>query len=183
MAFYSRAFTALFVLAAALAYGVDAAEVTVKGSLICNGACVPEPKEGEHGLVIFAIDGTPEIRAELDRIMKEFYPDKGLDADAAQKLMDQFTMRLKYHVDPASPALKDRKQGKGHDCMPATASAVTGTVSEKDGKKWIMATHIEATKLRFPDTMYAADKPFTTSDKVPITLKIDDKLSLKCVHI
>src|SRR5262245_18863415 len=108
MAFYSRA-SALFALLVVLvsAIGASGAEVTLKGSLICNGACIPEPKEGDHGLVIFAIDGTPEIRDELERIMKEFYPEKGLDADAAQKLMDHFSARLKYLVDPASPALKD----------------------------------------------------------------------------
>jgi hypothetical protein len=45
-----------------------------------TGRASPEPKEGDHGLVVFAINGTPEVRDELDRIMKEFYPDKGFDA-------------------------------------------------------------------------------------------------------
>jgi hypothetical protein len=80
------------------------AEITLKGSLICNGACVPEPKAEDHVLVVFAIDGTPAIRAEVDRIVKEFYPDKGLDAEAAQKLMDQFSTRLKFYVAPDSRA-------------------------------------------------------------------------------
>src|SRR5262249_55226154 len=68
-------------------------EVTLKGSVVCNGACVPDPKKEDHGLVVFAIDGTAEIRATLERIMKDYYPDKGLDAEAAQKLMDQFSTR------------------------------------------------------------------------------------------
>src|SRR5262249_60790589 len=56
-----------------------ATEVTLKGSMVCNGACVPNPKAEDHGMVLFAIDGTAEIRAEVDKIMKDFYQDKGLD--------------------------------------------------------------------------------------------------------
>ena len=106
----------------------DDSMVTLKGSLVCNGACIPDPKAADHVMVLFAIDGSAEVRAEVARIMKDFYPDNGLDADAAQKLMDQFSTRLKYHIAPDSPALKMMKpKGKDHYCMPATASAVTGT--------------------------------------------------------
>jgi hypothetical protein len=160
------------------------AEVTLQGSLICNGACIPDPKADDHGLVLFAIDGTAEIRAEVERIMKEFYPDKGLDAEAAQNLMDAFSARLKFYIAPHSPALKDAKNtGKNHYCMPALARAVTGVVTEKDRKKWITATKIEPATLKYPDKMLEADKPFVVPDKEPIVLKIGDKLSLKCVYI
>jgi formylglycine-generating enzyme required for sulfatase activity len=135
-------------------------------------------------MVLFALEGTPEIRAEWDRIMKEFYPDRGLDADAAQKLMDQVSARLKFYLTPDSPALKDMKNtGKNHYCMPATASAVTGVVADRDGKKWITATRIEATRLRFPKQMRAPDKPFVMPDRPPLMLKINDRLTLKCVSI
>src|SRR5207253_5821 len=108
------------------------AEITLKGSLVCNGACIPAPKEEDHGMVLFAIDGTAEVRAEVDKIMKEFYPEKGLDGEAAQKLMDQFSARLKFYIDPDSPALKgDKNKGKNHYCQPALASAVTGVVAER----------------------------------------------------
>jgi len=159
-------------------------EVTLKGSLVCNGACIPDPQPADHLMVVFAIDGTPEIRAEVDKIMKEFYPDKVLEAEAAQKLMDQFSARVKYHLTPDSPALRDSKNtGKNHYCMGAQAGAVTGVVSEKDGKKWITARRIEPAKLKYPDQMLAADKPFVMPDKPPVILKIGDKLALKCVHI
>jgi formylglycine-generating enzyme required for sulfatase activity len=165
----------------------QAAEVTLQGSLVCNGACLTDPKETDHGMVLFAIDGTPEIRETLGQIVKEFYPDTGLDAEAAQKLMDQFSARLKIHLAPDSPALQDVKYtknaGKNHYCMPAAAGAVTGVVTEKDGTKWITAVKIEPTRLTFPERMTAAGKPFIVPDKEPVTLKISDTLTLKCVSI
>ena len=85
-------------------------EVTVQGSVVCNGACIPDPNKQDHGLVVFAIDGTAEVRATVELIMKDFYADNGLDAEAAQKLMDQFSTRLKYHIAPDSPALKRREE-------------------------------------------------------------------------
>src|SRR4051794_8139219 len=42
------------------------AEVTLQGSMVCNGACVPEPKAVAHDLVLFAIDGTEDVRAEVE---------------------------------------------------------------------------------------------------------------------
>jgi formylglycine-generating enzyme required for sulfatase activity len=163
------------------------AEVTLKGSMVCNGACIPDAKDDDHVMAVFAIDGTPEIREEVDRIIKVFYPDEGLDGDAAQKLMDQFSARLKFYISPDSPALQDAKYtknvGKNHYCMPAVASAVTGVVTEKDGKKWITADRIEPTRLKFPDRMLAADKPRVIPDQAPLTLRISDTLTLKCVYI
>ena len=41
-------------------------EVTVQGSVVCNGACIPDPKNQDHGLVVFAIDGTAEVRATVE---------------------------------------------------------------------------------------------------------------------
>ena len=165
----------------------QATEVTLQGSLICNGACLNDPKDTDHGMVLFAIDGTPEIREILGQIVKEFYPDAGLDAEAAKKLMDQFSARLKIHLSPDSPALQDVKYtknaGKNHYCMPAVASAVTGVVSEKDGRRWITAVRIEPTRLKFPERMTAPGKPLIVPDKEPVTLKISDTLTLKCVYI
>jgi hypothetical protein len=159
-------------------------EVTLQGSVVCNGACIADPKKEDHGLVIFAIDGTAEVRAALERIMKEFYPDQGLDAEGAQKLMDEFSTRLKYYIAPDSLALRDlKKKGDNHYCMPATASAVTGAIVEKDGRKWINATRIEPCKLKYPAKMLAADKPFEIPNRESLLLKVGDKQTLKCVPI
>jgi formylglycine-generating enzyme required for sulfatase activity len=159
-------------------------EVTIKGSMLCNGACLPDPKPEDHVPVVIAIDGTPAIRAEVARIMAAYYPAKGLDAEAAEKLQSQFTSRLKYYLSTDSPALKDSKFLKQpHYCHPAEASAVTGTVSERDGKRWILATRIEPAKLTYPDRMLAPDRPFAMPSGPPLTLKITGTLSLKCVRI
>jgi formylglycine-generating enzyme required for sulfatase activity len=176
--------TAILTMVAMHAGASEEEKVTLKGSMVCNGACIPDPKEEDHGMVLFALDGTGEIRAEVDKLMKEFYPDQGLDGEAAQKLMDQFSARLKFYLSPDSPALKDSKNtGKNHYCQAAAASAVTGVVSEKDGKKWITALKVEPATLKFPDKMLAADKPFAKNDKEPVNVKIGDKLTLKCVSI
>jgi formylglycine-generating enzyme required for sulfatase activity len=158
--------------------------VTLKGSLVCNGACVPDPKEDDHVMALYALDGTAEVRAEVDRIIKDFYPDKGLDAEAAQKLMDQFGARLKFYIAPDSPALRgDKNKGKNHYCQAATASAVTGVITQKDGKKWVTAVKIEAATLKYPERMLAADKPFVNNDREPVILKVGDRLRLKCLYI
>jgi len=164
--------------------GMQGAEVTVKGSVVCNGACVVDPKPEDHHLVVFAVDGPPGIRAELEKIVGECFPEKGLDAPAAQKLMDQIGARLKIDLAPDSPALKDAKNvGKNHYCQPATASAVTGLLVEKDGKRTLTATKIEHARLKYPDRLYAPDKPFVMPDQPPVTLKIGEKLALTCVPI
>ena len=43
-------------------------EVTLRGSVVCNGACIPNPKKADHVLVVFARNGNAEIRAAVDRI-------------------------------------------------------------------------------------------------------------------
>jgi formylglycine-generating enzyme required for sulfatase activity len=175
----------VLLLAALLASPALADEVILRGSLICNGACVSDPKTASHDLVLFAIDGTPDVKAEVDRILKDSVPDRGLDLDAAAKLLDQFSAKLKFFVDPESPAIKEGKKntGAGHYCMPAAAMAVTGEVREKDGRKWITARRMEPAKLKYPERLLAADRPFVKQDREPVTLKIDDKHSLQCVYI
>jgi formylglycine-generating enzyme required for sulfatase activity len=176
-----------FIIGAAiwiLSAGFLHAQVTLKGSLVCNGACVPTPKAEDHVMVLFAIDGTAEIRAEVERIINDFLPKQGIDANAAQRLLGQFDARLKYYIAPESPVLNnDKNQGKNHYCHAARAVAITGTIVERGGKKWITADKIEPSRLKYPDKLLAADKPFVKSDKEPLALKIDDKLALRCVYI
>ena len=81
-------------------------EITITGSLLCNRACVPEvwdhsPTSGDHTLVLFALEGTPEIEAELDSIMNECWPGDALDCDQAVRLSAEFDRRLKYYLEPS----------------------------------------------------------------------------------
>ena len=97
--------------------GFVRADVALKGSLVCNGACATNPKTEDHVMALFAIDGTAEIRAAVDRIVNDFFSEKGLDAETAVKLLEQFDTRLKYYIAPNSPALKhDKNRGNNHYC-------------------------------------------------------------------
>ena len=70
-------------------------EVTLVGAALNNTHLY----EKEKYVFFQAFAGTPEIKAEFDKIMAEYYPEKGLDADAARKLQEQIMTRLKYYVD------------------------------------------------------------------------------------
>ena len=161
---------------AAEAPAAQGAEVT----LTCNVLSNVHTGEKEKSLFMLAYAGTPEIKAEFDRIVAEYYPDKGLDAGAAVKIQDQFMTRLKYFVDgPVAEKLWNEARYSVRQAM-----ALTGVLSERDGKKWITAsTCVPATKFSFPAKMLAPDKPFVMPDKDPLTLKISDALSLKCVCV
>jgi formylglycine-generating enzyme required for sulfatase activity len=161
------------------------AEVTIRGGLQCNGMCVPDPKKDDHILCLFAVDGSPEIVQRVKKIVDELYPEKGLDAEAAQKLQDRFAAELKYYVAPDSPgAVPDPNRGKtGHYCHAAIPITLTGIVQEKDGKKWIRVTKTEPSGPRYPARMMMEDKPLAPQGKEPMVLKVTEKLSLKCVHI
>lgn len=163
----------------------EVGEIVIRGGLQCNGMCVPDPKKDEHGLVLFAVDGSPEIAAKARKIVEEHFPEKGLDAAAAEKLQAEFVAQLKFHVSPDSPAeVPDPNKGKnGHYCHASRPISLTGAVTEKDGKRWIRVTKVEQKGPQYPARMMMEDKPFVSSDKEPIVLKISDELSLKCVPI
>ena len=162
-------------MASAFTSQTVAVEVTIKGMVLNN----VHTGEKEKSVFVYALDGTPEIRAEVDRIMAEYYPDKGLDGDAARNLQDQFTAKLKYFI--AGPHA-DELHGKA-TYGARQLTALTGTVAEKDGKRWITVSKCADTTLQYPAKMLAADRPFVMPDKPPLVLKINDKLSLKCIWV
>jgi len=149
--------------------------VTLKGMVLNN----VHTGQKESSVFVYALDGPPEVKAELDKIMAECYPEKGLDGDAARKLQDQFTARLKYFIDGplADKLCKDATYGARQ------VMAVTGVLREQDGGKWITASRCDATRFDYPQRMLAPDKPLVMPDKEPLVLKINDSLSLKCLWV
>jgi hypothetical protein len=158
-------------------------ELTIKGNVLCNRATDTkdwfwDPKDGDHTPVIYALDGTPEIAGKVRKIM-EGYPDRGLDVDSALEIQEQFTRHLKYFISPAPLAEKIHKDVEAGSRL----LALTGRISEKDGKRWIAITSYVPAEVRYPERMLRADRPFASQDKEPLLLKIDDKLTLKCIQV
>ena len=151
------------------------AEVTITGNVLSN----VHTGEKDKSVFLIAYDGTPEVKAEFDKIVAAYYPDKGLDADAACKLQDQFMTRLVYHVD--GPLVE--KMWKEAQWTVRGVMAVTGVVSKKEGKKWMTASRWEPARFSFPAKMLSPDKPFVTPEKEPLVLKIGSRLSLKCIWV
>ena len=166
----------LLVLLVACGLGHAAeAEITIKGNVLSN----IHTGEKERSLFMLAYDGTPEIEAEFEKIMAEYHPEKGLDADAARKLQDQFMARLKYYIDGP---LADKMYKEARWSVRGVR-ALAGVVEERDGRKWITATRYEVAKFKFPARMLAPDKPFVMPDKKSLVLRISDKLTLKCIRV
>jgi formylglycine-generating enzyme required for sulfatase activity len=135
--------------------------------------------ERDRSVFVYALDGPPQIKSEFDKIMAEYYPDRGLDGDAARRLLDQFTARLKYFVDgPLADKLEKEATYNARQVM-----AVTGVLAERGGRKWMTATKCEPARFQYPDKMLSPDKPFVMPDKEPLVLKISDRLSLKCLRV
>ena len=155
-------------------------EVTLKGVMMWEMSCVLKPTKEDRDnktLVLFAVEGTPEVAAALDAIMKEHWPGDSLNGTQARNLNEAFSKRLKYYITPGELATKHAKDGRWRNPM----MAVTGVVSERDGKKWITPTRIQGTRLKYPDKMLAPDKPLKMPGKEPLILKVTDTLSLKCI--
>jgi len=155
--------------------------ITVTGPVMCARQCYLKrgPYDGCPHLAVFALGGTAKVQREFDDVMEKFYPDKGLDADEAARLLEQFDERLKYYIVPSPLANKDHKE---HD-YPSRIVSVTGTFFERDGKKWIAASRIEPAKVTYPAKMLAPDRPFVAPDAKPLILKVTDTLTLKCVRL
>lgn len=176
---------ALALVALGLAWAAEEKpkEVTITGSMLCQRACVPPTWDcsptGDHTLVLYALDGPPEVKAELARIMKEDWPDNTLDCDQAIKLSRDFDAHLKYFLSPSPLEDSYHRQVE----YPALPVAVTGAVSERDGKKWIAVSKIEPAKLTYPAKMYAPDQPLVKPDPEPLLLKVTDQLTLKCIKL
>lgn len=154
------------------------AQVTLKGVMMTEASCATRPaKDADKTLVLFAVEGPPEVAAAVDDIVKKCYSGDSIDADQARTMHEEWESRLKYYITPGD--LTGLKENAARWRNPT--KAVTGVVSEKDGKKWITPSKIEPAKLKYPDKMLAPDKPSAMPAKEPLVLKVSDSLSLKCI--
>jgi len=151
-------------------------QITIKGMVLNN----VHTGEKDKSVFVYALDGPPQIKAEFEKIMAEYYPDKGLDGDAARELLNQLTARLKYFIDgPLAEKLVNDATYNARQVM-----AVTGVIERRDSKKWITVSKCEPTTYQYPAKMLAPDKPFVMPDRGPLLLKItgirpaEDQLAL-----
>jgi formylglycine-generating enzyme required for sulfatase activity len=154
------------------------AEVTLKGVMMTESSCILKPtKDTDKVVVLFAVEGPPDVTAAVDDIVKKYCSGDSVDGDQARRMQEEFEKRLKYYFTPGDLTAQQAKDFRYRN--PATA--VTGVVTEKDGKKRIAPGKVVRTKLKYPDKMLAADKPLAMPGDKPLTLKVSAQLSLKCI--
>lgn len=159
--------------------GVNGPEITVVGPAMCDRACAPHPDDVDHDVVMYGIDGSPVVRAEFDRVIKEFYPVEGLNCDQAIRLQQMFDQRLKYRIIAGPLA------NRCHIDLdyPNRVVSVTGTLFQWGGVRWILPSRIEPAKVTYPARMLVPDKPFIAPDGEKLVLKVTDTLSLNCIKL
>lgn len=159
------------------------AEVTIEGNVLCGRATDPkpwawDPRDGDHTPIIYAIQGTPEVDERLRRIL-ETYPDRGLDVEDALRIQDEFGKHLKFAIAPGPIAAKIHKAVEAGSQM----LALTGTVAEEGGQRWITVTRYEPSRVKYPEKMRAPDRPLAPTAGQPIALRIGDSMTLKCIRL
>ena len=155
--------------------------VTLRGILLQNSSTVPDPAHAERYQVLDAVEGTPEISAAWERMMQDCWPGDGLDCDQALRLNEEVERNVKYYVAPGQKAMRTHKGDGSYGQWP---TELTGVVTEKDGQKWIFPTKIAwsgKSRLAYPAKMLCPDKPLALPGKEALVLKVDEKVSLKCV--
>ncbi|GEM_PF-3272227 len=166
--------------------------ITVAGVLICSRVAASREDEGLHTPLLYAYDGTPQIRSDLDRIMKTYYSDGvGLDVDRARNVQSEFDKNLRYSLTDCHLSRKHHSESHYRSQM----MAITGVAYEKDGARWLYPISIKLADaspaqmrqdpsrraFEYPKAMAAPDKPFAMPGKTPLMLNISDNLSLKCI--
>lgn len=164
-------------------------EVTIKCNILCQRAFEPPMGtcDGSYPLVLIALGGTPEIDATVKDLMKQYWPANGtLDWETAKKLDQAWCDKLKFFITPDTDnkALHKTYQVE----YGSWYAEVTGAMSEKDGKKWFTVSKLNGvynknyeTRDFVPKEMFTPDKPLKPCGKTPLTLKVADELTLKCV--
>ena len=156
--------------------------VTLIGPLMREEFCIERggreiTKEDKFQDVLIAMDGTPEISANFHELTKELYGGNSINCEQAIAINEGFKNRLKYYIDGV-PAAKGVEYSW-------SIKSVTGSLSEKDGKKWITITDpkkdIAGVKYSYPKEWLIPDKPFKKAGETPLMIQVTDTLSMKCI--
>ena len=154
------------------------AEMGIPEEQYCNS--------GDHTPVVFAIEGMPEIESTLAKLVETFFPADGMNADQAQAFLNAYNTQLKYYLTGSYSIIRDI-----HSVVERTSMfmTLTGRPYKKNGKLFFEVTNFinpgqqTAEIPKFPDRMFAPDKPFVPITGEPFTLHIAEGHALKCVCI
>ena len=132
-------------------------------------------------VLLVAFDGPPGIKAECDQIWADYHPGS-IDGDAAKELEDQVKARLLFYVDGP---LVDAKMMKADNYGMGTLMSITGTIHEKDGKKYITATGTGPYNgPTYPERLLPPDKPLVQLPVKPgLTIKLTETLSDTLIYV
>ena len=152
-------------------------QVALKGMVAWEQNPSGKDDVGSHQ-VLYAIEGTPEIATFWEKLMRDCWPGEAMNCDQARQFEDGVMKLCKYYLAPHQAATRQFRLYGQYSFYPVE---VTGAVLERDGCRWLVPNGMKDTKLVYPEKMFTPDKPFAMPGKEPLVLKMDDKLSLKCV--
>ena len=149
--------------------------VTITGVVV-----IREAQAGKEDVILTALDGPAEIKAEFAKIIKA-WPAAGLDGIAGRNIENQFINKLTYKIDGPDRA-KMIKTGCG--MWNGALASVTGTISSKNNQVWFTCESHKDGKFTYPDVMMMSkpDVALHTSTVPPLVLKAGSE-SVKCLHI
>jgi formylglycine-generating enzyme required for sulfatase activity len=152
-------------------------EVTLTGPYLC---LTSQLKRGtEHVAVVYALDGPESVKAALRKVMAA-YPGHPLNVAEALKFQEALDRELLYYIEPNEVEKKTHQESEWWG-WPA---AVTGTLTEQDGQRWIVPTKIESrATLQPPEVMLRPDQPLAMPQGEPVVLQVTDRLAIKCLPI
>lgn len=155
----------------------QAGELILRGPYLCLSQQLHRGQD--HVGAIYAFDGPEAVRRAVEKVMAQ-YPKGPLDVPAALAFQEALDREILYSIEPNDVEKKTHRESD----FWAFGAEVTGTLSERDGHKWITPTRIRTgVKVDPPAALARPDQPFVMPKGEAIELKVSDKLSIRCVPI